>query len=129
MLERKIVAGELSFEDAALEVSDEEETKFEGGQLINPETQDYVFPLTKIDTDLYGQVQGLKNDEISPVYTESDLINQVKFKILTVTDRIDEHEADFAKDYLKIKELTLYSKQLELIGNGKKKNHGNICKD
>lgn len=112
----KIVAGDISFADAALEVSDEEETKFEGGQLINPETNDYVFPLTKIDPELYGQVQDLKNGEISPVYSESDLVNQVKFKILTVTDRIDDHEADFAKDYLKIKELALYNKQLELIG-------------
>ena len=117
---QKIVDGEISFADAALEVSDEEETKFEGGQLINPETNDYVFPLTKIDTDLYGQVQALKNDEISPVYTESDLVNQVKFKILTVTDRIDEHEADFAKDYLKIKKLALYNKQLEIIGKWQK---------
>ena len=116
----KIVAGDISFADAALEVSDEEETKFEGGQLINPETNDYVFPLTKIDTDLYGQVQALKNDEVSPVYSESDIVNQVKFKILTVTDRIDEHEADFAKDYLKIKELALYNKQLEVIGKWQK---------
>ena len=116
----KIVAGDISFADAALEVSDEEETKFEGGQLINPETRDYVFPLTKIDPELYGQVQNLKNGEVSPVYNESDLVNQVKFKILTVTNRVDEHEADFAKDYLKIKELALYNKQLELIGKWQK---------
>jgi len=117
---KKIIAGEISFADAALEVSDEEETKFEGGQLINPETRDYVFPLTKIDPDLYVQVQDLKNDEVSPVYSESDMYNEVKFKILTVTDRINEHKADFAKDYLKIKELALYNKQLEIIGKWQK---------
>ncbi|WP_317130394.1 peptidylprolyl isomerase [Pontimicrobium aquaticum] len=116
----KIIAGDIAFADAALEVSDEEETKFEGGQLINPETRDYVFPLTKIDPELYVQVQDLKNGEVSPVYSESDLVNQVKFKILTVTDRIDEHEADFAKDYLKIKELALYDKQLKVIGKWQK---------
>ena len=113
---QKIVAGELTFADAALEVSDEKETKFEGGQLRNPKTQDFVFPLTRIDPELYGQVQNLKNDEISQVLEERDLVNEVKFKIITVTDRIDEHEADFAKDYLKIKELALYKKQLDAIG-------------
>ncbi len=116
----KIISGDISFADAALEVSDEEETKFEGGQLINPETNDYVFPLTKIDPELYVQVQDLKNNEVSTVYTDGDQFNQVKFKILTVTDRIDEHEADFAKDYLKIKELALYNKQLEIIGKWQK---------
>jgi len=113
---QKIVAGELTFADAALEVSDEKETKFEGGQLRNPKTQDFVFPLTRIDPELYGQVQNLKNNEISQVLEERDLVNEVKFKIITVTDRIDEHEADFAKDYLKIKELALYKKQLDAIG-------------
>ena len=113
---KRIESGEISFADAALEVSDEKETKFDGGRFVNPETNDYTFPLTKIDTDLYVQVQNLKNDEISGVIQESDLVNPVKFKIITVTDRIEEHEADFAKDYLKIKQLALYNKQLQAIG-------------
>ena len=113
---KRIESGEISFADAALEVSDEKETKFDGGRFVNPETNDYTFPLTKIDTDLYVQVQNLKNNEISGVIQESDLVNPVKFKIITVTDRIEEHEADFAKDYLKIKQLALYDKQLQAIG-------------
>ncbi len=112
----RIVAGDITFAEAALEVSDEKETKFEGGQLRNPETQDFTFPLTKIDPELYGQVQNLKNNEISTVIQERDRVNDVKFKLITVTDRFDEHEADFAKDYLKIKDLALYSKKLDAIG-------------
>ncbi|WP_412984525.1 peptidylprolyl isomerase [Pontimicrobium sp. IMCC45349] len=110
-----IVNGELTFAEAAKEVSDEEETKFDGGQLRNPETQDYSFELTKMDPELYSQLQNLKDGEVSPVYTDEDRINATKFKILTVTDRIDEHEADFAKDYLKIKALALQEKQLKAI--------------
>jgi len=113
---KKIVAGEITFAEAALEVSDEKETKYEGGQLRNPKTQDFVFPLARIDTELYSQVQNLKNDEVSQVLQESDLVNQIKFKLITVTDRIDEHKADFAKDYLKIKDLALKDKQLKIIG-------------
>lgn len=111
----RIVAGDITFEDAALEVSDEKETKFDGGQLRNPATQDYSFELTKIDPELYSQVQNLKDNEVSLVIKDGDRTNPVKFKVLTVTDRIDEHEADFAKDYLKIKELALQDKQLKTI--------------
>ena len=112
---KRIVDGEISFADAAKEVSDEKETKYDGGLLINPETQDYIFPLTKMDPELYSQIQNLKDTEVSPVLKDADRINTEKFKILTVTNRTDEHEANFAKDYIKIKELALREKQLNAI--------------
>ena len=35
--------------------------------------------------------------------------------ILTVTDRVDEHEANFATDYIKIQALALQNKKLKEI--------------
>ena len=112
---KAIVDGSISFADAALEASDEKETKFDGGQLRNPETQDYNFELTKMDPELYAQIQNLKDNEVSPVYKDQDRVHPIKFKIMTVTQRVNEHEADFAKDYLKIKSLALQEKQLNTI--------------
>lgn len=111
----KISNGLVTFADAAREFSDEKETKFEGGQLTNPTTQDFNFELTRMEPELYSQVQGLKDDEISPVIQDEDRINRIKFKIMTVTDRIDDHKADFARDYLKIKDLALQDKQVKAI--------------
>ena len=112
---QSIVDGEITFAEAARETSDEKETKFDGGQLRNPETQDYNFELTKMDPELYAQIQNLKDNEVSPVLKDEDRVNPVKFKILTVTARVDEHEATFAQDYLKIKALALQEKQLNAI--------------
>ncbi len=114
---QSIVDGDLSFAQAAKEVSDEKETKFDGCQLRNPETQDYNFEVTKMDPELYAQIQNIGDNEVSPVYKDGDRINPIKFKILTVTQRTDEHEADFAKDYLKIKALALQEKQLNAIAD------------
>lgn len=114
-IREKIVAGDISFEDAARESSDEKETRSEGGYLINPATQDYNFELTKIDTELYTQIQDLQENEVSLVQTERDRTGKIKFKILRVTDRIDEHEADYSRDYLKIKELALNEKKYKAI--------------
>ena len=111
----RIVRGEIEFGEAARELSDEKETRQDGGQLINPRTQDYNFELTKMDPELYSQIQNLEDGEISLVLQDEDRINRIKFKILTVTDRINEHEADFARDYLKIKNLAVQEKQLEEI--------------
>ena len=112
----KIVDGSVTFQQAALEFSDEEETKYEGGQLMNPMTQDFNFELTKMDPELYAQIQNLEDGEVSAILQDEDRINPIKFKLLTVTDRLDEHEADFARDYLKIKELALQDKQFKAIG-------------
>lgn len=112
---QRIVDGDITFAEAAREASDEKETKNDGGQLINPETQDYNFELTRMDTGLYAQIQNLKDGEVSLVLKDEDNRGNVKFKILMVTDRIDEHTADYARDFLKIKELALKEKQLRAI--------------
>jgi len=112
---KRILDGDITFAEAALEVSDQKETKFDGGQLRNPETQDYSFELTKMDTELYTQLQNLKDGDISVIYQDEDRENPVMFKILTVTERKEEHKAEFAKDYLKIKALALREKQLKAI--------------
>ncbi|WNH09813.1 peptidylprolyl isomerase [Thalassobellus suaedae] len=114
-IRERIVNGDISFADAAKEASDEKETRGDGGQLINPQTQDYNFELTKMEPELYSQIQNLKDGEVSLVQAEQDRTGNKKFKILTVTDRIDDHEADYARDYLKIKDLALEEKRIKTI--------------
>ena len=114
-IRERIVNEEISFVDAAIEASDEIETRNDGGLLINPETQDYKFELTKMDPELYSQIANLKEGEVSIVFQDEDRFNPIKFKILSVSDRYDEHIADFSKDYLKIQKLALQNKQLKEI--------------
>lgn len=114
-VKKHIESGEMTFAEAAREFSDEKETKFDGGHLINPLTQDFNFELTKMEPELYSQIQDLEDGKVSPVYQDEDRINRIKFKILMVTDRIDEHEADFSRDYLKIKNLAEQDKQIKAI--------------
>ena len=111
----RIVDGDISFADAAKEVSDEKETKNDGGQLINPTTQDYNFELTRMDPELYAQIQNLKDNDVSLVLSEEDRTGNVKFKILMVTDRIEDHKADYARDFIKIKDLALEEKKIRAI--------------
>ena len=112
---KRIVDGDISFEAAAKEASDEKETKNDGGQLINPTTQDYNFELTRMDPELYAQIQNLEDDEVSLVLSEQDRTGNTSFKILMVTDRVDEHKADYARDYLKIKKLAEDEKKIREI--------------
>lgn len=120
----KVMAEEITFAEAAREVSDEKETRQSGGQLINPTTGDTRFELTKVDPELYGQVSNLEEGEVSFVLTDQDDTGRPVYKIITVTKRFPEHEADYAQDYNKIKELALRDKQLKAIEKWQKNKIG-----
>lgn len=115
LIKKRIENGEISFSDAARTLSDEKETRANGGVLINPRTQDTHFELTKMDPSLYSEVSNLKDKAITPPILDDDQKTGKKYKIITVTDRIDQHTADYARDYVKIKDLALKEKQIKAI--------------
>lgn len=115
LIRKRIIDNELTFEEAAKSFSDDKGIKNNGGVLINPTTGDTRFELTKIDPVLYNQIQRLADNEVSAPLLESDKQGNQSFKIIKVSNRYDEHTADYSKDYLKIKELALKEKQLNAI--------------
>lgn len=114
-IRKRIIDEEISFKDAALAFSSEKETKFNGGVLINPQTGDTRFELTNLDPVLFSQIRNLEDNEISAPLMEEDRSGLKKYKILKVSNRFDEHKADYSTDYVKIKALALKEKQLNAI--------------
>lgn len=115
-IRQKIIEGKFTFAEAALNFSDEKETKFDGGLLRNPQDFSSRFELTKMDPTLYNQVRDLQDDQISyPILEADPRGGPSKYKILKVTNRYDEHVADFSKDYTKIQQLALTEKQYNAI--------------
>ena len=115
LINKRVSDGELSFAAAAREFSDDKITRANGGVLINPSTGDTRFELTKLDPQLYNQILKLEDNEISIPILEEDRSGNKKYKIVMVSNRFDEHVADYAKDYVRIKELALKEKQLKAI--------------
>ena len=114
-LRTRILDKEISFSDAAFQFSSESETRFNGGVIINPSTGDKRFELTKMDPVLYNQIRDLNDDEISVPLLDEDKSGLNKYKILKVTNRFEEHLADYSQDFVKIKELALKEKQIKTI--------------
>ena len=114
-IRQKIINKEITFAEAARTESDEKETKANGGILVNPKTQDTRFELTKMDPALYSQVSNLKAGEVSIPLIDADQGGKKKYKLVMVTNKIEEHTADYAKDYIKIKALALKEKQINAI--------------
>ena len=114
-IKTKIDSGEITFAEAARESSDDKETRNNGGQLVNPVNFDTKFDLTKMDPALSAQVYNLAEGEVSKIFTDRDRTGKSSLKILTVTKKYEEHKADYAKDYERIKQLALREKQIKVI--------------
>jgi peptidyl-prolyl cis-trans isomerase SurA len=114
-IRQSILDEKIPFAEAAKLYSDDKETRNNGGLLVNPQTLDTRFDLTKMDPTLSAQVYNVSKGEVTKVYTDSDRTGKSIFKILTVTDRHEEHVADYVKDYEKVHELALKEKQLRAI--------------
>ena len=120
-LRKRILDKEIEFADAAFNFSSEKETRNNGGKLVNPVTGDTRFELTKMDPQLYSQIKNLKEGEISLPLLEADRSGAQKYKILQVVKRYNEHQANYSKDYAKIKDLALKDKQVRTIKKWMKK--------
>ena len=114
-IKAQIASGEITFAEAARKFSDDKESRNNGGQLLNPISFDTKFDLTKMDPTLSAQVYNLNEGEVSKVFTDRDRTGKSSLKILTVTKKYEEHKADYAKDYERIKQLALREKQIRII--------------
>ncbi|WP_438966392.1 peptidylprolyl isomerase [Flavobacterium sp.] len=114
-IKAKIESKELTFSEAAKQFSDQKETRNSGGILMNPKTFEPSFELTKMDPSLYNIVSSLKEGEISRVILDEEQGEGQFYKIISVNEKREEHVADFAKDFLKIKEVALKDKQIKTI--------------
>lgn len=114
-IREKIVNGELKFENAVLEYTDEKETKMNKGLILNPQTNDTHFDLTLMDPQLYKRVNNLNAGEITEPFYEEKKGGEKMFKIILLKSKVDAHTAEFVKDYEKIQKLTLQKKQEETI--------------
>ena len=115
LIRSKIEEKKITFTEAARTMSDEKETRNDGGVLTNPKTQDTRFELTKMDPSLYAQVSNLKDKEVSEPIVDEGRTGGKFYKIITVTNRFEEHTADYSKDYTRLKELALKEKQIKAI--------------
>jgi peptidyl-prolyl cis-trans isomerase SurA len=114
-IRQKITSGQITFAEAARSESDDKETRNSGGLLINPQSLGTRFELTKLDPSVYNEVSDLKDNQVTDPILDTDRRGAKTYKLLTVTNRYDQHEADYAKDYTKIKDLALKEKQIKTI--------------
>jgi len=120
-----VLNNEMTFAEAALSLSDRDETRSNGGILTNDRTGDTKFELnTMEDRTLYSMISNLEVNEMSPVKLVSGQRGNTGqlYQIVQVTKKYEEHPADYTIDYMKIREVALGTKKKEALEKWVKEN-------
>ena len=99
-----IKAGTLSFESAAERFSEDEETKLNGGIMLNPNTMDVTFNLDQLDRGIFYAIQNLEVNELSEASLVRDPQGKEYFRLIHLRNKIDPHRANLKQDLALLKQ-------------------------
>lgn len=116
-LSKQINLGTISFEDAAQQFSDDEETRNNGGLLVNPETGTTRLSPDKMDRLLFFQVDTMPMNTVSMPLGMATSEGKQAYRIVVVKSKNLPHKANLKDDYQRIQEVALQDKQNKLLSN------------
>lgn len=114
----KLVTDTITFSEAAAKYSDDEESKHNGGLLVNPfsgATRFQMDEIGQIDQNVAFAIDKLKVGEFTKPMPTSTHDGKQAYRILCLKTRTSPHRANLVDDYQKIQAMTQAKKQEEVI--------------
>ncbi|CAM1364169.1 Peptidylprolyl isomerase [Tenacibaculum sediminilitoris] len=113
----KIVAdlkeGKITFEEAVKKYSEDEETRNNGGLIINPYTQEATFELTRMPPELFARISELNKGDLSDIFYDETREGEKMYGVIFMKNKTDNHTADLVQDYVRMQEFALAKKKEE----------------
>ena len=111
---KQISNGEITFEKAALDFSDDE-SKNNEGLFINPNSGSSMFIMKDLDPAIYFVIEKMAKGEISaPIIMQSE-DGQKAYRIVKLRKKTIAHTANLIEDYDKIRNVALQEKKQKTI--------------
>ena len=114
-IRKEVLENKITFKEAVKKYSDDKDTNQSGGLIINPQTNESTFDLTRMDPALYARVSAIKKGELTESFYDESQGGEKMYKIILMRDRTDAHTADLINDYVKVQQLALQKKKEENI--------------
>jgi peptidyl-prolyl cis-trans isomerase SurA len=106
---------ELTFGEAADLYSQDDETKYNGGIAINPQSGEPKWEVDQIDKRMFVTLEKLAIGEIAAPSFFRTMDGKEGFKLVKLLNRIDPHKANLKEDYQRIKLVAENAKRQEII--------------
>lgn len=107
---------DLTFENAALFVSQDKDSKNNNGVMLNAKSHSNLFEMADLPSEVGKVVANMQVGDISqPFVMMNPATNRQQVAIVKLSKRIDSHRADIADDYQVIKDLYEGYKREEIL--------------
>ncbi|MDR2038751.1 MAG: peptidylprolyl isomerase [Bacteroidales bacterium] len=105
----------IDWDKAVLYFSQDENTRFNGGVMINPNDFSTSFEMNHLEKSDYEVIKNLKIGEISAPFESKDEKQRPVYKILKVNSLTDPHRANLKEDYTYLQSITQQNKSMSVI--------------
>ena len=121
-LRLEIMDDEIAFEVASKKFSSDKATRYNGGLLINPNTNNSFFTKDDLDRVVYNEISTLSIGAITkPIYIKLQN-GEEAYRIIKLVDKKEEHSANLDDDYVFLKNYCFQLKKEGLLQNWYQKN-------
>jgi peptidyl-prolyl cis-trans isomerase SurA len=110
-----IINGEMDFAMAAEKVSDDENSKLNGGIAINPMTGDSHWETGQLDKSDFYLIEKLDVGAVSEPTFFREADGKEVFKLMLLKDKSEAHRADLKTDYQLMQNIALEGKKTKLL--------------
>jgi len=110
-LYRAIADSSLTFEAAAEKFSDDKDTRYNGGNVFNPQTGTTRFEADQVDRSVFFQLEKLQPGEMTPPVTGAMADGKQAYFIYRLVSRSTPHRANLNDDYQRLQETALELKK------------------
>jgi peptidyl-prolyl cis-trans isomerase SurA len=113
--------GEMTFEAAAEKFSDDEDTRYNNGTIVNPNTGNTRFQPDQLDKILFFQIDTMPVGAVSKPLPWQTADGKTFYRLVLVRSRTQPHKANLKEDYQKIQNVVLENKQQKAMEDWVKK--------
>lgn len=115
-LRKDILANKYTFEQAALYVSQDKDSRNNKGLMMNPQTHTTLFEMADLPDEIGKVVDKLLVGEVSePFIAINKSNNRQQVAIVKLVRRIEAHKADLAEDFQVLKDMYENKRKAEII--------------
>lgn len=112
-----IVAGKITFCDAAKKYSDDESTNKTCGIMINQQTGGSTFEISELAPDDYYSIENLKPGEVSTVLPYTTFDGKKALRIIMLNDQTEPHQMNLKDDYARLQQYALNQKEQKAMAD------------
>ena len=114
-IRQKIVNKEITFKEACWMFSEDEDTRLNGGVILNPYTGTSLFEAEQLDPKVANAIRNLEVGDISKPFEAEDDQGNTVCKIVLLRSKTKPHKANLSQDYQRIQNLAIERKKGDVL--------------